>query len=172
MRISEAARTVGVRPSAVRFWEQQKLLHPTREPSTGYRRYTPTELSRLNIVALLRDVGYQFDAIREVLDELAGGRPDHIRQALEDRLQTLHRTTDHCMRATATLHTYLQAPDLPDPAAAEGRAAGELDQAGDRDRGVEHGGDRDREVDQAGDGDRGVEHGGDGDREGWRSGAG
>ena len=108
VRIKEAARTVGVRPSAVRFWERQGLLHPTREPSTEYRLYDAEQLGRLNVIALLRDVGYRFDAIRQVLDELAGGRPDQIRHALDERLETLNQTTWSCITATSALHNYLE----------------------------------------------------------------
>ena len=108
VRIKEAAETVGVRPSAVRFWERQGLLHPEREPSTEYRLYDAEQLSRLNVIALLRDVGYHFDAIREVLDELAGGRPDQIRHALEERLETLDHTTWQCITATSAVHDYMK----------------------------------------------------------------
>lgn len=113
VRIKEAARTVGVRPSAVRFWERQGLLHPAREPSTEYRLYDAEQLGRLNVIALLRDVGYRFDAIRQVLDELAGGRPDQIRHALDERLETLNQTTWLCITATSALHNYLESA-LPD----------------------------------------------------------
>jgi DNA-binding transcriptional MerR regulator len=91
----------------VRFWERQGLLQPEREPSTGYRLYDAEQLGRLNVVALLRDVGYHFGAISEVLDELAGGRPDKIRQALEERLETLNRTTWQCINATSAIRDYL-----------------------------------------------------------------
>ena len=123
VRIKEAARTVGARQSAVRFWERQGLLQPEREPSTGYRLYDADQLGRLNVVALLRDVGYHFDAIREVLDELAGGRPDQIRHALEERLETLHRTTWHCITATSAVRDYMErlslAPEEPLPSVSE-----------------------------------------------------
>jgi DNA-binding transcriptional MerR regulator len=108
VRIKEAASTVGARASAVRFWERQGLLQPEREPSTGYRLYDAQQLGRLNVIALLRDVGYHFDAIREVLAELAGGRPDQIRQALEERLETLNRTTWQCINATSAIRDYLE----------------------------------------------------------------
>ncbi|NEA36551.1 MerR family transcriptional regulator [Streptomyces sp. SID13031] len=107
VQIQEAARTVGVRASAVRFWEREGLLQPLRQASTGYRLYDAEQLGRLNVVALLRDVDYRFDAIREVLDELAVGRPDQIRRALEGRLETLNRTSWDCIAATAALHGYL-----------------------------------------------------------------
>ncbi len=115
VRIQEAADTVGARPSAVRFWERQGLLQPQRQAGTEYRLYDADQLGRLNVVALLRDVDYRFDAIREVLDELAGGRPDQIRHALEERLETLHRTTWLCITATSAVRDYLEKLSLAPP---------------------------------------------------------
>lgn len=108
VRIKEAARTVGARASAVRFWERQGLLQPDREASTGYRLYDAQQLGRLNVIALLRDVGYHFDAIREVLDELAAGRPDKIREALGERVETLNRTSWQCINATSAIRDYME----------------------------------------------------------------
>lgn len=65
------------------------------------------------MIALLRDVGYRFDAIRQVLDELVSGRFDQIRHALDERLETLNQTTWLCITATSTLHNYLGSA-LPD----------------------------------------------------------
>lgn len=115
VRIQEAADTVGARASAVRFWERQGLLRPLREAGTGYRLYDVNELARLNVVALLRDVGYRFDTIREVLDELSSGNPDQVRSALEERLETLHRTTWHCITATSAVRDYLAKLSLAPP---------------------------------------------------------
>ncbi|MDQ3541390.1 MAG: MerR family DNA-binding transcriptional regulator, partial [Chloroflexota bacterium] len=39
VHVGEAARLAGVRPSSVRFWEQEGLLHPRRYPRSGYRLY-------------------------------------------------------------------------------------------------------------------------------------
>lgn len=54
-RIGEAARQVGVSPSALRLWERQGLVQPVR---TGgrYRLYTDGDLQRLREVRRLRDV--------------------------------------------------------------------------------------------------------------------
>ncbi|MFG1626573.1 MerR family transcriptional regulator [Kribbella sp. NPDC049227] len=107
LRIAEAAAIAGVRPSAVRFWEQQGLLQPEREASTAYRVYSPEQLRRLTVIALLRDVGQPFDVIRDVLDELSQGRPDQVRRALHERLDILEDRTWRCIGATAAIRHYL-----------------------------------------------------------------
>lgn len=54
-RISEAARLVGVSPSALRQWELHGLVRPMRTPS-GYRLYSEDDLARLRHVRRLRQI--------------------------------------------------------------------------------------------------------------------
>src|SRR5581483_1741090 len=58
LRVGDAAKQVGVRVSALHFWEQQGLLHPVREQHSHYRLYDEHQMRRLRVVALLRDAGY------------------------------------------------------------------------------------------------------------------
>jgi DNA-binding transcriptional MerR regulator len=109
LRVGEAARLVGVRVSAVRFWERQGLLHPKRDDRSGYRFYDRQELRKLQVVALLRRAGYRCDVIRAVLDELAEGRLDHAVAAAERRLNDLAQASRRCAAATAAVWAYLEA---------------------------------------------------------------
>src|SRR5437764_6306324 len=45
-RVGEAAKQVGVRVSALHFWEQQGLLHPVREQHSRYRLYDEQQTRR------------------------------------------------------------------------------------------------------------------------------
>jgi DNA-binding transcriptional MerR regulator len=108
VRIGAAAELAGVRPSALRFWEEQGLLRPLRDSTTGSRHYDQEQVQRVQIVALLRGAGYRFPAIRSVLDDLATSRPAQALAALEQRRRSVHRASEQMMRATSTLHLYLQ----------------------------------------------------------------
>jgi DNA-binding transcriptional MerR regulator len=119
LRIGEAAARAGVRASAVRFWEQQGVLDPPRDHESGFRLYDRDQLARLRVVAVLRRASYTFDAIRALLDELAGGRPDAARAAVERRRDELARASKLCARATAALWEYASAW-LGEPAALSG----------------------------------------------------
>jgi DNA-binding transcriptional MerR regulator/quercetin dioxygenase-like cupin family protein len=83
-RISEAARQVGVSPSALRQWERQGLVRPMRT-SAGYRLYSDDDVSRLHRVRQLREVdGVNPPGIRRVLDGHAGtanGEGRRLREA-------------------------------------------------------------------------------------------
>jgi DNA-binding transcriptional MerR regulator/quercetin dioxygenase-like cupin family protein len=66
-RISEAARRVGVSPSALRLWERQGLIRPRRTPGR-YRLYTDADIEQLRSVRRLREVDrLNAPAIRRVL---------------------------------------------------------------------------------------------------------
>ncbi len=107
LRVGEAARRVGVRVSALHFWEQQGLLHPLRERSSRYRLYDEPQMRRLRVVALLREAGYNFTVIRQVLDELAAGRPEKAIVAVEKRREELTRTSWACVEALACFQRYV-----------------------------------------------------------------
>ena len=108
LTVSEAARQVGVRPSAIRFWETQGLLQPERERGNRYRRYRPEQVRRLHMIVLLRKGGYGFGAIRSVLAELSAGAPEQALAAIEGRREEMIAASQRCMAATAALWGYLQ----------------------------------------------------------------
>ncbi len=106
LRVGAAARLVGVRVSALRFWEQEGLLHPSREEGSKYRLYDERQLRRLQVVALLRQGNYDFDAIRTTLAELEAGQPQRAVAAIEQRRGELARLSWRCLQALATFQAY------------------------------------------------------------------
>src|SRR5258708_31701523 len=93
VRVGEAAKQVGVRVSALHFWEQQGLLRPLRDQYSRYRLYDEHQMRRLRVVVLLREAGYDFNVILSVLDELAAGRPEKAIVAVAKRREELARTS-------------------------------------------------------------------------------
>jgi DNA-binding transcriptional MerR regulator len=59
MKVSDIARTVGIAPSAVRFYERKGILPQAPRGSNGYREYTDDDLCRLRIVVSLRRLGLE-----------------------------------------------------------------------------------------------------------------
>ncbi len=107
VQVGEAAKQVGVRVSALHFWEQQGLLHPVREQHSRYRLYDEPQMRRLRVVVLLREAGYDFTVIRSVLDELAAGRPEQAIVAVEKRREELTRTSWLCIEALTSFQHYV-----------------------------------------------------------------
>lgn len=78
--IGDAARLIGVSPSALRLWERQGLVDPSRTAG-GERRYGPADLGRLRaIVRFRRGEGLNAPAIRRLL---AAKTADHAAE-IED----------------------------------------------------------------------------------------
>ena len=63
LTISEVARQIRLRPSAIRYYERIGLLPPT-ERLSGQRRYDPTVLYRLAIIQRARQLGFTLSEIR------------------------------------------------------------------------------------------------------------
>src|SRR5579864_3278451 len=65
LTISEVARRVGLRASAIRYYEQIGLL-PLAQRSSGQRRYDLTVFHRLAIVQRARRLGFTLEEIRQL----------------------------------------------------------------------------------------------------------
>ncbi len=65
LSISEVARQVGLRPSAVRYYEQIGLLPPALRVA-GQRRYDASAFHRLAIIQRARQLGFTLEDIRQL----------------------------------------------------------------------------------------------------------
>lgn len=54
LKVSQAARVLGVAPATLRSWEAKGLLMPIRHPMNGYRLYRKSDL-----IALLKQIHNQ-----------------------------------------------------------------------------------------------------------------
>jgi MerR family redox-sensitive transcriptional activator SoxR len=85
LAISELARTVGLNPSAIRYYEALGIL-PAAERVSGQRRYDRTALYRLAVVQRARQAGFALRDIRELFcDFPQGTRADARWRQLADR---------------------------------------------------------------------------------------
>ena len=65
LTISQVARQIRLRPSAIRYYERIGLLPPA-ERLSGQRRYDPTVLYRLAIIQRARQLGFTLTEIRHL----------------------------------------------------------------------------------------------------------
>jgi MerR family redox-sensitive transcriptional activator SoxR len=85
LSISEVAKQVGLRPSAIRYYEQAGILPPAQRVS-GQRRYDVSALHRLVVVQRARQTGFTLDEIRELFFGFRPGTPPSVRwQKLKTR---------------------------------------------------------------------------------------
>jgi MerR family transcriptional regulator, redox-sensitive transcriptional activator SoxR len=74
LTISQAERAVGLRPSAIRYYEQIGLLHPASRVG-GQRRYDDAALYRLAVVQRSRQLGFTLNEIRALFFAFHEGVP-------------------------------------------------------------------------------------------------
>jgi MerR family transcriptional regulator, redox-sensitive transcriptional activator SoxR len=91
LTISEVARQVGLKPSAIRYYEHLGIL-PAADRVSGQRRYDRTVLYRLAVVQRARQAGFTLDEIKVLFVGFAEGtRADARWRRLADRkLTELH----------------------------------------------------------------------------------
>ena len=104
-RIGEAARLVGVSPSALRLWERQGLVRPTRS-GRRYRLYTAADVERLRRIRAMRALErVNAPGIRRILDgpmahDGPGERPgSRLRQLRLARRLTLREAAQRSQRS-------------------------------------------------------------------------
>ena len=67
-RIGELAAETGLSVRALRHYEHERLLVPSRRTDAGHRVYSHEDVARLYEVMVLRRIGLGLAAIREQLD--------------------------------------------------------------------------------------------------------
>jgi MerR family redox-sensitive transcriptional activator SoxR len=84
--IGELARRAGLRPSAIRYYEEIGLL-PAPQRVAGRRRYSSQVLQRLAVVAAAQRAGLSLGEIRELLDaDDCGAVSGRLREIAERKL--------------------------------------------------------------------------------------
>jgi MerR family transcriptional regulator, redox-sensitive transcriptional activator SoxR len=72
LNIGEVAEKIGIRTSAIRFYESVGLL-PKPPRVSGWRRYDPSILDRLQVIQAAREVGFSIEEIRQLLNGFPKG---------------------------------------------------------------------------------------------------
>jgi len=105
LTVSEVARQLGLRPSAIRYYERIGVLLPARRIS-GQRRFDGTVLHRLAVIQRARQTGFTLDEIRHLFFGFRDGTPASKRWQklsrrklveLESQLERI-KTMQHLLR--------------------------------------------------------------------------
>ena len=98
MKINEVEAAVGVTKKNIRFYEEEGLITPSREPGNGYRSYSQADVERLRRIKLLRKLDVPLADIREMLEErktLAEGMAQQL-ERLNTRRKDLNEAIGFC----------------------------------------------------------------------------
>lgn len=85
LSISDVATQIGLRPSAIRYYEHIGILPPAQRVS-GQRRYDVTALHRLVVIQRARQTGFTLTEIKQLFFGFRAGTPPSVRwQKLKKR---------------------------------------------------------------------------------------
>lgn len=101
--IGEMARRTGISVSAIRFYEDKRLIEPVRSGG-NQRRFLRSDIRRLSFILIAQRLGLTLGEVAEELRKLPQGRTPTardwlaisaaIRVRLDDRIAELTRTRD------------------------------------------------------------------------------
>ena len=69
MRINQVEELVGITKKNIRFYEEEGLIKPQRNPDNGYREYSPADVEQLKKIKLLRKLSVSIEDIHLLLDK-------------------------------------------------------------------------------------------------------
>ena len=115
LTIGQIADRTGLAVSAIRFYEEQGLVHPLRN-SGGQRRFDRGDIRRLSFVMISQQLGFSLGEIRQLFARLPEGRTPTkadwtrigttFRKTLDQRIDTmilLRDKLDGCIGSGACL---------------------------------------------------------------------
>jgi MerR family transcriptional regulator, thiopeptide resistance regulator len=92
--VGAVARLSGVTVRTLHHYDRIGLLRPSSRTSAGYRRYDDDDLERLQRILFYRELGFDLDRIKHLIDDDATGSLAHLRaqhQLLSDHIARLVR---------------------------------------------------------------------------------
>lgn len=108
LSIGELAHYLGIRPSALRVWEDAGLLTPERRTHQHHRVYGAGDIRDARVIHLLRQGHYRFDRIKPVIDGLRGNASiDALQTALAERRATLIHRAKALLHGAALTYQYV-----------------------------------------------------------------
>lgn len=107
-KIGEFSKLSMVSVKALRYYDELGLLKPTRvDEYTGYRYYSANQLTRLNRILALKDMGLSLEQIALLLDQEP--TPDQIRGMLRLKQVELQRQLAEGQQRLTRIEAWLQA---------------------------------------------------------------
>ena len=113
MRIGELAKTAGVTPDTIRYYEREGLLPSPQRTESGYRDYGHGVLDDLQFIKKAQALGLKLSDVREVLEISSGGKPpcEHVRATVSARLVEVEQRLRELRALRATLRETLERVD-------------------------------------------------------------
>lgn len=89
--VTELAQQAEVTPATIRYYSRIGLLDPGREQVNGYRRFTSTDLRRVEFIRQAQALGLTIGDIKSILESQSNGEAvcDQVKLLVENRLASI-----------------------------------------------------------------------------------
>ena len=110
LTIGRVAQQVGVRPSAIRYYEGQKILAPAVRGANGYRFYTDDAVKLLRFIRRAQVLGITLKEIKPLLNlAVQGQQPwSHVKQLARNHVQEIDQKISELQMLRNELRTLLR----------------------------------------------------------------
>lgn len=110
MKINQVEQTVGITKKNIRFYEDQGLLHPSRNLENGYRDYSEDDIAILFKIKLLRKLSVPIEEIRKMQENHLSLTDCMMRHTIcldheMKNLSLIKEMCDELSRGEQSLHT-------------------------------------------------------------------
>ena len=95
MKINQVEELTGVTKKNIRFYEEQKLISPQRNPANGYREYSMEDVKQLSRIKLLRKLGIPIESIRK-MESGEMKLDDCMIKRVHELKETVQSAVNHC----------------------------------------------------------------------------
>jgi MerR family Zn(II)-responsive transcriptional regulator of zntA len=95
LTVTQLARSAGIAPPTVRYYDRIGLLRPQARSDSGYRLYSPSDESRLRFIRRAKLLGLSLDEIRELLvaaEDGCGSTLPELDRMLDNKLREIDAT--------------------------------------------------------------------------------
>jgi MerR family transcriptional regulator, copper efflux regulator len=110
LTIGKVARRVGIRPSAIRYYERQGMLQPTVRGANGYRTYSDEPVKLLLFVKRAQSLGITLKEIKPLLTLASQGQQPctHVKQLVRTHLGQIDQKIRELQALRKELRTLLR----------------------------------------------------------------
>jgi len=94
LHIGDVARSVGLRASAIRYYESQGIIRPAARGVNGYRFYRNEAIDLLDFIKRAQSLGLTLKEIKSLLELNCNdrGRCGYVKQLARDHLREINET--------------------------------------------------------------------------------
>ena len=110
LTIGKVARRVGIRPSAIRYYESRGMFQPTVRRANGYRTYSDEAVKLLLFVKHAQSLGITLKEIKPLLTLASQGQQPctHVKQLARTHLGEIDQKIRELQTLRKDLRTLLQ----------------------------------------------------------------